>query len=419
MVVGELFQQMFLDEIVLALALGALVGLERERVPEKKYAGVRTLSLFCAGGPLSVLIANSSGSVAPVAIYLTLGAIFSLLVLYIRMRSAQSDLGLTTSSTVFLMGLVGALVGYAYHFEAVAITLLAVLLLTEKKLLTRYTALLDPKELSDAVKLGILALVLYPILPMGAVDPYGALHLRKALLFAIFILLVQFAAFVSLKWLKTRIGFLFSAALGGVVSSLAVVTTMAEFVRKDKLADSAYIAGVVAVVTMVLRNGFIAVILAPILLTELLVPFLSAAVIGIVFALFYYQRLEGTDVADIEFGAESPFSFTAAFKFGFYFLTILMLAELAQTQFATAGIYGTAFLGGVASSTAVVASAVTLLESGNSITAAQAAVMVVLGAVSSLLSKLMYTELGGARSLTKRLLIPYILMSIALLSIFL
>lgn len=407
----------FLQNVLIALALGVLVGMERERVPEKKYAGVRTLSIFCAGGPISVLLTELSGSVLPVAIYLSLGAVFSLLVIGIRIRKNPDDLGLTTSSTVFLMALVGTLVGYEYHFEAVSVTLIAVFLLTEKDFFTRYTDRLTATEISDAVKLGILALVLYPILPEGAVDTYGMLHLRKALLFVIFILLIQFGAFVSLAYFRTQLSFIVSAALGGVVSSLAVVTTMAQFVKDEKINGSAYIASVAAVVAMVVRNGFIAVVLALPLLPYLAAPFLTATVIGLIFALFYYH---GTNQpSDVDFGEESPFSFASAFEFGVFFLVILMLSKVAQGQLSDLGIYATAFLGGIGSSTAVVASAVTLFESSTTVTAQEAATMVSLGAVSSLLSKLVYVRLGGAPQMMWKLLLPYGLMALALLSIFL
>lgn len=412
----ELVSNLFLDNIVLALALGVLVGLERERVPEKKYAGVRTLSLFCAGGPLAVLISNVSGSALPVAIYLLLGAVFSLLVIYIRVWREQDELGLTTSSTVFLMGLVGVLIGYEHAFEAVSVTLLAVLLLSEKKIFTQYTEMLSQKELSDAVKLGILALVLYPVLPDGPVGPYGVFHLQKALLFVIFILLIQFSAFVSLRWLKSNISFLLAAGLGGVVSSLAVVTTMCQYFKEEKLREAAYAGAVVAVVGAIVRNGVIAVALAPELLHVLIAPFATAVAVGAVFVFWYYR---GADpVSDIDIASDSPFSFTSAFKFGVFFLAVLLLAEVAQTHFSSVGIYATAFIAAIGSSTAVVASAVTLLQSGT-LTVQETAIMIIVGGLSSIISKLVYTEFGDARELTRHIIIPYLLMGLALLSILL
>ncbi|MDY6768731.1 MAG: MgtC/SapB family protein, partial [Candidatus Nanohaloarchaea archaeon] len=395
-----------LQQVVLAFALGALVGLERERTPENKYAGLRTLSLLCGAGPVSVFIGHLSASALPVAIYIGMGAVFSLLVLYIRVEVEQEDLGLTTSSSVFLVALVGVLVGYGEYFTAVAVTLIAVFLLAEKSTFKRYIGMLEPEEIADAVGLGILALVLYPVLPAGAVDPYGVLFLRKALLFVIFILLVQFAAFVALTW-ADRLGFLLSAALGGVVSSLAVVSTMAHTVKERTLEEAAYAGALAASVAMVARNGVIAGVLAPETAPFLVLPIAAATVIGGAVTLYRYS--EGGDGEVDAFGTSSPFSFVSAFKFGTLFLAILLVSEVAKMQFSIAGSYGAAFLGGAASSTAVVASAATLLSSGT-VNAEQAAAMVALGIVSSLGSKLLYTEWGGARELTKRLLVPYGLM---------
>lgn len=405
-----------LQQVVLAFALGALVGLERERARGKKYAGLRTLSLFCGAGPLSVFIAERASSILPVAIYLLLGATFSLVVLHLRIRSDQQELGLTTSSTVFLIGLVGILIGYGEHFVAVAITLIAVFLLAEKQTLHRYANMMSPDEISDAVALGILALVLYPILPEGAVDPYGVLFLRKALLFVIFILLIQFAAFVALKWLKTRVSFLASAALGGVVSSLAVVSTMAALMADREMEDAAVAGALTATAAMILRNGFIAAVIAPPTVPHLVLPFGAAAGIGLLAVAVFWRRTDRT--VDAEYGESSPFSFLTAFRFGILFLAILLVAEVAKTELSILGVYGTAFIGGAASSTAVAASAAALLASG-SVTAPQAATMIGLGAASSLLSKLLYTEWGGARDLTRQILVPYLLMTAAVLLVLL
>jgi uncharacterized membrane protein (DUF4010 family) len=407
-----------LQHVVIAIALGALVGIERERAPARKYAGVRTLSVLCAAGPLSVLIGEIMGSPAPVIVYLLVVAVIALSLLYVRFNVQEEELGFTTSVTVFFVGLVGVLVGYGRYFPAVGATLLVVFLLSEKRSLQRYITRFQTDDLTDAVTVGILALVLFPILPEGAVDPYNVLFLRKALLFVIVILLVQFVAYLSLQWLKTRIGLLAAAALGGVVSSLAVVTTMIEYVRTDRLSGAAYSATVAATAVMVLRNGVLTVALSPgfRLFRPILWPFLLAVGVGVGFAIFYYRQATPTN--DVEFDTESPFSFKVAFEFGALFLAVLMISELATMHLSVFGAYGAAFLGGFGSSTAVVASAVTLFSAG-SITETQAAVMVSLAIVASLLAKLFYSEAGGARSLTLRLLVPYLLMGGAVLGVML
>ncbi|ALG82986.1 MgtC/SapB family protein [Halanaeroarchaeum sulfurireducens] len=403
-----------LKEILVAIALGALVGIEREQAPDRKYAGIRTLSILTASGALVVGIGEMVQSAAPVLIYLAFVAILSLSIIYVRLEVQDSNIGFTTSTTVFLLGLVGVLVGYGRYFPAVAIVLIVVFMLSEKESFQRYVARFHSDDLSDAITVGILALVIYPILPEGAVDPYGVLFLRKALLFVILILMVQFAAFISLQWWKIRIGMLAAAAVGGVVSSLAVATTMIEYVAKGRLSDAAYSATLAASVAMIARNGALAVALSPgfRLLRPIIVPFGLAVAVGTGFVVMNCRR--ASSIGELDFGTESPFSFRSAFQFGVLFLAILMLSELATTYLRVFGAYGAAFLGGFGSSTAVVASAATLLSAG-SMTETQAAIMVSLGIIASLLSKLFYSEVGGARQLTLRLLAPYALMGATIL----
>lgn len=415
MLEADILKNVFLEHILIALALGILVGMERDGAPGNKFAGVRTLSLLCAGGALSVLVSRAAASVLPVVVFLVLGGLFSLVVVSLRVWTHQDDLGMTTSATVFLMALVGVLVGYDYLFEAVSTTLIAVFLLTEKNSFARYADLLTAEEISDAVKLGILSLVLYPILPPEPVDPWGVLYLQKGLLFMIFILFIQFAAFVSLKWLQSSIGFLFAAGLGGIVSSLAVVTSMCQFAKKQDLADVAFVGAIMAVIAAIVRNGVFAVVLGTGMLDHILIPFAVATVVGILFALYSYDKAD--DVEDVTLGAESPFSFMSAFKFGILFLSILLVAELAQ-DISHLGVYGAAFLGGIGSSTAVVASAATL-QSAEAVTAAEASIMVVLGIISSMVAKIGYAQVGGATTMAKRLLIPYLLIGLALLGVLL
>jgi hypothetical protein len=45
--------------------------------------------------------------------------------------------------------------------------------------------------------------------------------------------------------------------------------------------------------------------------------------------------------------------------------------------------------------------------------------MIGVGALSSMLSKLVYTEIGGVRGLTRHLFLPYLCMALALLGLLL
>ena len=51
-----------LTRVEIAIAIGALIRLERERRPSRNFAGLRTMALLCAGGPVSRSFASRCGA---------------------------------------------------------------------------------------------------------------------------------------------------------------------------------------------------------------------------------------------------------------------------------------------------------------------------------------------------------------------
>ncbi len=91
------------------------------------------------------------------------------------------------------------IVGYGRYVEAAAITIIVAFLLAEKQQMVSFVDSLTYDELSDAMKVGALVFILYLILPAEAVDPYGVINLREVLVFAIFVLMIEFSAYVSMR----------------------------------------------------------------------------------------------------------------------------------------------------------------------------------------------------------------------------
>ena len=138
----ELFEvPTLLVQVVVAIATGGLIGLERERLPARKYAGLRTLALLCGAGPVVVYVGQLDGSSAILGlflgIYLSLAAAVALSVVLIRFSLEEADIGFTTSVTVFFVGLLGVLIGYERYCESTSILIIAVLVLAERDRLHR------------------------------------------------------------------------------------------------------------------------------------------------------------------------------------------------------------------------------------------------------------------------------------------
>ncbi len=379
-----------LQEILIAIAMGGLIGLERENEPNRKYAGLRTLALLAGVAPAIVGLSETMGSSIFVYIYLSMAVLVSLAIVAIRTYVEADQVGLTTSVAAFVVAVLGLMVGYNLYFEATALLLFTVILLAEKERMHAYVNKLSNREISDAMKLGLLVFVLLPILPSQPVDPLNAVNLQEVLMLAIFVLLIEFVAFVSMRQVEGSHGLYLTGLLGGVANSFATMGVLARISKQDSdLIKAVSSATMVATTSMIVRNVVIATALSFPLIYMLWRP--AAVMCGVAAVLGYLLR-EREPVDEFEVPMESPFSFRAAAKFAAAFIAIAVVSTLAEQFIGSAGLYVTAFVGGLVSSTAVATSAVSLLSNGTIETEA-ASGMVLIGIFASITSKIALVEM--------------------------
>lgn len=390
-----------LEQVLIAIAIGGLIGLEREKETDK-FAGLRTLALLCGAGPVVVRYGELSGLEWAVLLYLVLALLFAIAIAYIRFSIHDDEVGLTTSVTVFFVALLGVMVGYGQYVESAAIAIVVAVLLAEKKQLVSFIEQLTYDELTDAMKVGALVFILYPILPAEPIDPYGVVNLREVLLFAIFVLLIEFAAYVSMRVLGGSRGLQVTGLLAGMANSFATAAVMARMANQSREALGAAASGILlSVVSMIVRNVGLASVLAFAIFWTVWIP--ATVMIAIALAVGYYLFRADEQHDDLDVDIDSPFSFSAAAKFAAIYVAITIVAVLAQEAFGDLGLFVTAYTGGLVSSAAVAVSAATVYNSG-AVSVEAAGGMVMLGIVASLTSKIVLVELINGRMRTEAML---------------
>lgn len=399
-----------LAQVAVAVATGALIGLERERLPDRKFAGLRTLALLCGMGPVAVSLGTETPQPAVLLIflsmYLGLAGAIAIAVAYVRFKLDEETIGFTTSVTVFLVALLGVLIGYERFFESTSIAILTVLLLAERERLHKYVGDLSDEELRDSVKLGALVFVLYPILPTEPIDPGGIIVLRDVLLFAIFVLLIQFGSYISMGQLGGSTGLAVTGLLAGGANSFAAAGVLARLANQSRDAlTSASFALLLATGSMIVRNVAIAVALAVPLFWVVWQPALVMLVVTLAAAATVW--LTGDTDGEFDIGLDSPFSFKAAAKFSVAYVVILLISDLSKSVLGDAGLYATAFAGGLVSSAAVSVSAATVFNDG-AVGANPAAGMVIFGIAASLASKIGLVEFVN-KDMRREAVVPMIL----------
>jgi uncharacterized membrane protein (DUF4010 family) len=373
-----------LARLALALAIGLFIGIERER--RQKVAGVRTFAFAAVLGAVGGLLGEHFGLLAI--------GLLGVLVVLLNLDTLWSGEGaeITTSAALLVTGFAGLLAGQGHTFTPTLVGIVTAALLAWKEPLAGFSHALTESELRSAILLAILAFVVYPVLPPGTLDPWGLIDPREAWITVILIAALGFANYVLLKLYGTR-GIELTGFLGGLVNSTVTVTELASRAHASRggLAEPA----------------FRGVLLAPAALLDAGLPLLlmcAAATLPVILRGWRLARRPGelSDEPPIA-SMQSPFSLTAALKFGLIFLGLEVAGTFGQHLLGQVGFYAVSVIGGVVSSASAVASAANLAGSGK-LSAHVAGIGAILASLTSALVNLpIVARLGGDRALTRRL----------------
>ncbi len=330
--------------IALALAIGLMVGFEREW--SNKDAGIRTCALTALLGALAAL-AGGALTVAALA-----GILALIVFINLRTLRAAGTLEITTSVALLVVYTLGVLVGRGDFFTAVAAALAATLLLTWKLELHRFAGSLHPNEIRGAIWLGLLAFVVYPLLPNRTIDPWHLVNPHALWVAVIVVAAVGFVNYVLMRLYSGR-GMYYSAVLGGLVSSAAAVMELGTDIRElgpGAVAMSVTVT-LLATLAMFARNLVLLVLLAPAGAPAAVPALLAMALLA---AVMLWRR-RAAQPAGRTLTLSSPLSLARVLEFGLLFLVFQVATELAQRYAGHWGTYAVAAAGGIFNSASVTA----------------------------------------------------------------
>ena len=356
-------------KIAIALAIGMLVGFERESA--SKDVGIRTFGLTALLGAVSVLISPAYGLVAMV------GVIVLVALLNARSLVANQSLEITTSAALLVTYALGALVGLGHSFTPVAAAILMTLLLAWKLELRKFAGGVTIDELRSAVLLGLIGLVIYPVLPDRFVDRWQLVNLRQAWITVVVIAGIAFVNYVLLRLYGHR-GLYWTAILGGLVNNRAAVAELMNVVTGSR------IVGVVLLATlaMFIRNIVILALFAPKALFTATGPLLAMAIVSLLLRTREHDEEPGRMLA-----LTSPISLRRVLSYGILFLSIQVIGTLAERLFGNLGFMAASGISGMASSASATAAAANLSASAK-IAPALAGTATVIASMTSALTNL-------------------------------
>lgn len=363
-------------KVVFATALGILLGVEREW--SQKPAGLRTFSIITLGATVLTIVDEPVLLVLGGVLVVVQGSLFAVG----GLLSGEQNYLLTTSSSMVLAYGVGVLIGKGFYQVGVIVVIFATFLLVLRRELHGFARNLSKDEIQSALEFGVLAFVVFPLLPNESFGPAGTINPRSIWLLVVAVSAIGFVNYLVVQRYGAK-GIAITSFFGGLVNSAAVIGEIVARTRERAGFSSIAVGAILlANAAMAFRDLSIVVAFVPELVVDVGAPL--ATIIGVGIILSYLVSDWETDF-EIEF--ESPFNLRTALKFGALFMLVLAVSATARSLFGNSGFLVSSFLAGMVSSGAVTTSVVLLVESGQ-LTTNVAATGIIAAVTGSILVKL-------------------------------
>jgi uncharacterized membrane protein (DUF4010 family) len=316
-------------KIAISLALGAIIGIERERRMKETFAGFRTFMLACLLGVISSYLSQIL-SISIVAIVLFFVGVLASINFYRKVIYRRGK-GITTEISFILTFLIGVIL---YHESSpfilsTALAFSLTLILVLKESLHEFAHKVTTIEIEDFVTFGLVAFVIYPILPEFPIDPFGILNLKFIWKAIVAIFGLSFFVYSIFRILKTK-GIFLSSVLGGLINSIYMSDFFSSQIKKP--ISYPFIA---SVSSMLLRIYILSIIINPGLVffnIFLLLTAISGYVISYVLSRKTNKKNEKINIV-----IKSPLSFKFVAIYIPIFALLFFIANLTSKNF---GLFG-------------------------------------------------------------------------------
>ncbi len=398
---------------LLALAIGLLIGLERERAHADSKMhdplGSRTFTLLAL---LGAVAAHSEDRALSVVLAAFGGAI--ILAGYFRTRLGEngSGVGVTTE----IAGMVTFVLGYLARKEPELAVMLAVITLVVLALKPRIHQFarsgLSAQEVSAALTFLVIAFVVMPLLPDRTVDAWSLVNPARLWLMLVLISGIGFGGYIAVRWFGPRLGLALAGLAAGVVSSTAATVVLSRSHRESGGPAGPPAAGIVlANVASAAAQIVVVSVILPSMVPALL-PVIGTIVVVGAAATAAALKWTGQHGEGNSFRMENPLELKPTLAFAGILAVVFVVTSAAARLLGTQGVLVTAILGGMASVHAV-SLAVSSLVAGGTIPVREGVLAILVAFLSNVTVKLVLTAWAGGRRLLIAVAPPLLAMMVA------
>ena len=327
--------------LIVALAVGFLIGLEREtgRREHSKFffGGVRTFPLVSLVGFSCAWLATHG---APLMLPAGLLAVTALAGVAYLEKIKAGRFGATSEVSALLTYAVGVMACTADVRLPIAIGVINTILLSGKSVLENYVERLDKTEFLAMLKFLLVTVVIYPALPN---ENYTAYALNPARIWQIVVLVsaIGFVGYILSRKIGSSLGVPLSGTLGGIVSSTAVSVATGRLARENpEQAGVALQASLLAGSVMFLRLMVLIGVFGGGFAAGLDWRLALLCMTGLVLALTVRKKAMVAGDSHSLPAMQNPVEIRVAVLFALLFVTVKIATSFAHAHFGQLGVMG-------------------------------------------------------------------------------
>lgn len=399
--------------ILMSLAIGLILGLEREYDKLKDssgYAGLRTFPIVTI---LGYMMGVLSVSFSTWFLIIGMGGIIVFMGMAQHLRTTGvGGFGMTTNLALIATFLLGVMVSQELYRDSIATAVILVTLLSLKTTFRTIIQNITHEELYAFIKFVIIALLILPFLPNKDFGAGGLLNPFEIGSIVVIVSFLNFIGYFLVKFVGSRKGILLTAILGGIISSTAVTWNYAAKSKENPKLSKEYAAGImIASSIMFPRLVLLASIFNIDILGELAIPAVILTLICLVPAIMLLRKSTNEVSTDIELG--NPLNMLNALSFTAIYIVILYAVYYGNEFFGESGLYYSAIIAGLADTTAITISMAKFSLVGGKLSLAT--LVIIAATLSNTLVKLGIVYFRGAKAAGK--LVAYVFGSTILIGV--
>jgi uncharacterized membrane protein (DUF4010 family) len=375
--------QIFL-KLGIALGLGLLVGLQRERAASR-LAGFRTFPLVTVLGTVTALLGRELGGTESavggwVVAAGLLGVAGLIISANLMLAHAEApDPGQTTEVALLLMFAVGAYLAVGSSAVAVALGGGTAVLLQLKEQLHGLAGRMGERDFRAIIQFVLITLVILPVLPDRTYGPFEVLNPREIWWMVVLIVGISLGGYVGYKLLGRSKGTLLAGLLGGLVSSTATTVSYARrssegrgggetviqrggAVRRDGLTRTSAVVILLASAVVFVRVLVEIAVVARSAFPVMAPPLAALLGVGLALAAVVWLAVRGEPVAVSDPG--NPSELRPAIVFGFLYAVVLLAVAAAKEHWQGSGLWVVSVLSGLTDMDAITLSTSRLVQAG-------------------------------------------------------